>query len=523
MVRLSPGSATNTSSSDGAIVDGVSLSIKASVLDYANSNPIAVRLTDTNGDYVTAGASTQYTEGDTDATITGSAILWEDTGNTLSTVSASKPLPVEVTDASIAVTGTFWQATQPVSLVSVPSHDVTNAGTFAVQVTSAPSTTITATDLDIRDLTSTDVVTVTGGVGQTSDVKITLDSEAVDTELTTADLDTGGGTDTRAVVGLVGSASGGGQLIPGSSTDGLLVNLGTNNDVTVTGSVTANAGTNLNTSLLALESGGNLASILSSVQTIDNFISGSKGLVTEDNSGSIKTAVELIDDVVYTDDTSTHSTGSSKGALLMAAATPTDGSVNANDIGAVAMTTDRKLHVSVQDAIPAGTNNIGDVDVLSIAAGNNNIGDVDVASIAAGDNNIGNVDVVTLPSIPAGTNAIGKLLPDDIDVTTHTNYARKYYTSTGAVTDGIVWSPAAGKRWHVTTLYLNVSAAATVTIEDDKAGGDDPVWKGELAANSGVVIPFEENYPMASGEDAADLLITTSAGNVYVTVVGYEI
>lgn len=51
-----------------------------------------------------------------------------------------------------------------------------------------------------------------------------------------------------------------------------------------------------------------------------------------------------------------------------------------------------------------------DVDVTrlpAIPAGNNNIGDVDIASIAAGDNNIGNVDVVTLPALPAGTNAIG--------------------------------------------------------------------------------------------------------------------
>lgn len=31
------------------------------------------------------------------------------------------------------VSGTFWQATQPVSIASVPSHAVTNAGTFAVQ------------------------------------------------------------------------------------------------------------------------------------------------------------------------------------------------------------------------------------------------------------------------------------------------------------------------------------------------------------------------------------------------------
>jgi hypothetical protein len=76
---------------------------------------------------------------------------------------------------------------------------------------------------------------------------------AVDTELTTADLDLGGGTDTRAVVGLVGSKSGGGQLLPGDATAGLKVDLGTDNDVTVTGTVTANAGTNLNTSALALD------------------------------------------------------------------------------------------------------------------------------------------------------------------------------------------------------------------------------------------------------------------------------
>lgn len=60
-------------------------------------------------------------------------------------------------------------------------------------------------------------------------------------------------------------------------------------------------------------------------------------------------------------------------------------------------------------SIPAGTNNIGDVDVLTlpaIPAGNNNIGDVDIASIAAGDNNIGNVDIVTMPNVTlaAGTN-----------------------------------------------------------------------------------------------------------------------
>lgn len=53
------------------------------------------------------------------------------------------------------VSGTFWQATQPVSLASVPSHPVTNAGVFAVQaswaaaqhviVDTAPTTAVTGT------------------------------------------------------------------------------------------------------------------------------------------------------------------------------------------------------------------------------------------------------------------------------------------------------------------------------------------------------------------------------------------
>jgi hypothetical protein len=59
--------------------------------------------------------------------------------------------------------------------------------------------------------------------------------------------------------------------------------------------------------------------------------------------------------------------------------------------------------LTVEASLSAGTNNIGDVDVLSLPslpAGTNNIGDVDVASlpsIPAGTNNIGDVDVVTLP------------------------------------------------------------------------------------------------------------------------------
>lgn len=97
--------------------------------------------------------------------------------------------------------------------------------------------------------------------------------------------------------------------------------------------------------------------------------------------------------------------------------------------------------VDLASAIPAGDNNIGNVDIATLPgtvqtdiaamkgkidtmqadialikagtpvsaalpAGINNIGDVDIASIAAGDNNIGNVDIA---SIAAGDNNIGNV------------------------------------------------------------------------------------------------------------------
>lgn len=182
----------------GAILDGVSSAIKATVHDYTNSNPLAVVLRDTNGDYVSVGGGTQYTEdaaaatnpvgtavnlirsdtptaqvsldGDNvaqrgtnygaayvqlitsagayidsvgggtqyaDGAVRGTAtgtIAMGDDGTNIQSIhcDTSGDLQVDVlTMPTVAVTGTFYQATQPVS----------------------------ATDLDIRNLTNVDVVT----------------------------------------------------------------------------------------------------------------------------------------------------------------------------------------------------------------------------------------------------------------------------------------------------------------------------------------------------------------------------
>ena len=172
------------------------------------------------------------------------------------------------------------------------------------------------------------------------------------------------------------------------------------------------------------------------------------------------------------------------------------------------------------------------IGVTQATAGNLNCTEASAAAIKTAVETIDNaisgsemqVDVVG--ALPAGTNTIGavKSVPSDIDINgSNANHADKYYTNAGAVTDGIVWSPAAGKRWHILTLYIQVSAATTVTLEDDLAGGDAARWKAELAANSGVVLTYDKEHPFCSGEDAADLIITTTAGNVYVQAVGYEV
>lgn len=76
---------------------------------------------------------TQYTEGDTDASITGNAFLWEDTSDTLRAISMAKPLPVQpgtsaafpVTDngGSLTVDGTITETNSSSALTSLQLID----------------------------------------------------------------------------------------------------------------------------------------------------------------------------------------------------------------------------------------------------------------------------------------------------------------------------------------------------------------------------------------------------------------
>jgi hypothetical protein len=115
-----------------------------------------------------------------------------------------------------------------------------------------------------------------------------------------------------------------------------------------------------------------------------------------------------------------------------------------------------KLRVSEVDPLPAGTNNIGDVDVLTLP------------SLPAGANNIGDVDVLTLPSLPAGSNNIGGVdvltLPQPTSPTTPTSGVKTVTTADTRVQLDNVACKAVSIKAHAANtgiIYLgNVAVAA---------------------------------------------------------------
>jgi hypothetical protein len=169
-----------------------------------------------------SATQTQYTEGDTDATITGTAILWEKAGDVLSPVSAANPLPV---------TG---------------SLSVSNTVALAV------------------------FKTLASGTGySTGNIIVLRQTPPAAPEYYNAT--------TNAVIAAPAPA----DLGPIASSSNVIID---------SGAVTANAGTNLNTSLLALEGGGNLAAIataLAGTLDVDGSVTVSNFPTTQAVSGTV--------------------------------------------------------------------------------------------------------------------------------------------------------------------------------------------------------------------------------------------
>lgn len=115
-----------------------------------------------------------------------------------------------------------------------------------------------------------------------------------------------------------------------------------------------------------------------------------------------------------------------------------------------------ELQVDVVASLPAGDNNIGNVDVVTLPA------------LPAGTNNIGDVDVLTLPALSAGTNNIGHVGGTD------------YETVAASQTDQMLGATGAAGDYLAGVLIIPATVSpGAVSIEDGStnitifAGGTD--------------------------------------------------
>lgn len=129
------------------------------------------------------------------------------------------------------------------------------------------------------------------------------------------------------------------------------------------------------------------------------------------------------------------------------------------------------LVVRQSGALPAGTNNVGDVDVLTLPAlpaGTNNIGDVDVLTLPAlpaGTNNIGDVDVLTLPALPAGTNNIG-----DVDVVSVPTLTKGTQGATGLTVQQLKDAGRNPVAYYTNVAVAGSSTASLLSLTGTKSG-----------------------------------------------------
>ena len=240
----------------------------------------------------------------------------------------------------------------------------------------------------------------------------------------TADLDTGAGTDTVPILGVAVGAAGGAVAVTGDATNGLDV------DVTrVSGTVTVDgSGVTQPVSNAGLTE---LAAAINASSQMDVNIAASAATVTVANAGLTELAAALnAEDVA--------SASADAGMVILARRTdaPANQSGTDGDYEFLQVSGGRLwASATIDAAIPAGTNNIGDVDVLSVPAPLNVVGTgteaaalrVTIATDSTGlvsvDDNGGSLTVDVGTALPAGANAIGKLAANsgvdigDVDVT----------------------------------------------------------------------------------------------------------
>ncbi|HOD79958.1 MAG: hypothetical protein BWX88_02756 [Planctomycetes bacterium ADurb.Bin126] len=342
--------------------------------------------------------------------------------------------------------------------------------------------------------------------------------------------------------------------------------------------LSALAGTDGDYAPLQVNATGALYVAVSGTVSVSAHAVTNAGTFVVQENGAALTALQLIDDAIHAEDDA-HVSGD-KGALALAVRNDTPGALAGSDGDYIPLTTDSTGRLYTL-AAQSGTWNVGTVTTVttvttvsavtqitnSLPAGDNNIGNVDVVTLPAlpaGDNNIGNVDVVTLPTgasaaqvqgtvahdSAAANNPVllgGKAVSSEPSAVANgdvamllTDLAGKLLTlpyanpensvngsNAAAITDttstSIIAAQGAGVRAYVTDLVISNSHATVGTVVKITDGSGGTVLFQCYCAPAGGGVSHRFAVPIkTTANTALHAVCVTTGSSVYVTANGYK-
>jgi hypothetical protein len=327
----------------------------------------------------------------------------------------------------------------------------------------------------------------------------------------------------------------------GNATDGILVNLGTNNDVTVTGTVTANAGTgnftvtqataaNLNATVT-----GTVAATQSGTWNINNVsgtVSLPTGAATSANQATEITSLQLLDDVVATDGsaalTKLYQVGGTDGTNAQILSTNASGHLNIAD-GGNSITVDGTVTANAG----TGTFTVSGTVTANAGTGTMNVS-VQNASIPVTDNG-GSLTVDgTVAATQSGTWILGANSGVDIGDVSINNAAGASAVNiqdggnsitvdgTVSVTDGLniegdVAHDSADSGNPVKIGFQAENAFPTAVATGDRANGISDVFGRQLVAHidAGMQVWKGANY--TTTQTGTDIWTPSSTKKICIT------
>ena len=307
-------------------------------------------------------------------------------------------------------------------------------------------------------------------------------------------------------VKLAYSADGVATHVPADA-DGLLVNLGANNDIT--GTVTAELSAVDNAVLDAMVV--DLAAIEVLLGTID---------ADTGNLAAILTALQLIDNMIAVLGTATYAEGTTSGAVMGAVRRDADTTLvnTTNEIGPLQMDANGRLKVEVfsGETLPVS----GTITANLSATDNQVLDDIETA-VDGIETLLGTIDADTGSMLTAlqimddwdqsdrakvnAQDVSGVMIENGIEVTV--KYAAIDFAGSG---DNTLVAAVAGKKIRVLSLFLVAAGTVTVRFENG-AGGTALTGQMNLVANTGFALPHNPHGWFQAGTDNTLLNMELSA------------